>query len=78
MGHANSRLTPFGRRLLVDRVMVWGWSVAAGAGAHPRKSQSGRFYLRQGRPIGVDCTNSGRWARCRGTARVDVGCANRR
>jgi len=29
VGHASSRLTPFGRRLLVDRVEVGGWSVAA-------------------------------------------------
>lgn len=31
MGHANARLTPAGRRLLVDRVRVAGWSVTAAA-----------------------------------------------
>ena len=33
MGHANSRLTPLGRRLLVDRINECGWSVAAAAEA---------------------------------------------
>ena len=33
MAHRNARLTPFGRRLLVDRVLVMGWSAAAVADA---------------------------------------------
>ena len=33
MAHGSSRLTPFGRKLLVDRIRVWGWSVAAAAEA---------------------------------------------
>lgn len=31
MAHRNAKLTPFGRRLLVDRIVVLGWSVPAAA-----------------------------------------------
>ena len=33
MGYRNSRLTPFGRRLLVDRIETLGWPVASAAAA---------------------------------------------
>ena len=33
MAHTAARLTPFGRRLLVDRIEVLGWPVAHGAEA---------------------------------------------
>ena len=33
MGYRNARLTPFGRRLLVDRIEVLGWPVASAAAA---------------------------------------------
>ena len=47
MGHANSRLTPFGRRLLVDRISVWGWSVAAAAEAAGVSRQTAYKWLRR-------------------------------
>lgn len=47
MGHANSRLTPFGRRLLVDRIRVWGWSVAAAAEAAGVSRQTAYKWLRR-------------------------------
>ena len=33
MAHRRARLTPFGRRLLVERVLVLGWSAAEAATA---------------------------------------------
>ena len=47
MGHASSRLTPFGRRLLVDRVEVGGWSVAAAAEAAGVSRQTVYKWLRR-------------------------------
>lgn len=47
MGHANSRLTPFGRKLLVDRIRVGGWSVAAAAEAVGVSRQTAYKWLRR-------------------------------
>ena len=33
MGYRNAKLTPFGRRLLVDRIETLGWPVASAAAA---------------------------------------------
>ena len=47
MAHANSKLTPLGRRLLVDRVRVAGWSVAAAAEATGVSRQTAYKWLRR-------------------------------
>lgn len=47
MGHGNPRLTPFGRRLLVDRIRVWGWSVAAAAEAAGVSRQTAYKWIRR-------------------------------
>jgi len=47
MGHANSRLTPYARKMLVDRIRVGGWSVAAAAEAVGVSRQTAYKWLRR-------------------------------
>ena len=47
MGYRNSRLTPFGRRLLVDRIEVLGWSVSSAAAAAGVSRQTAYRWVRR-------------------------------
>ena len=52
MGYRNSRLTPFGRRLLVDRIVTLGWPVASAAAAVGVSRQTAYRWLRRFRAEG--------------------------
>ena len=52
MVHRNARLTPFGRRLLVERVLVHGWSPAAAADAASVSRATVYKWLRRYRELG--------------------------
>lgn len=47
MAKTTARLTPFGRRLLVDRIMVFGWPVASAAAAAGVSRQTAYRWLRR-------------------------------
>lgn len=51
--HANARLTPHGRRLLVDRVECAGWTVRAAAAASGVSSVTAHKWLRRYRTAGA-------------------------
>lgn len=53
MAHRSARLTPFGRRLLVDRVLVHGWSAAAAADAASVSRATVYKWLRRYKELGV-------------------------
>lgn len=53
MAHRNARLTPFGRRLLVDRVVVHGWTPAAVADAASVSRATVYKWLRRYRDLGL-------------------------
>ena len=52
MGYGNSRLTPFGRRLLVDRIVTLGWPVASAAAAVGVSRQTAYRWVRRFRSEG--------------------------
>ena len=52
MGYRNSRLTPFGRRLLVDRIETLGWPVASAAAAVGVSRQTAYRWVRRFRSEG--------------------------
>ncbi|MGH2785674.1 MAG: IS481 family transposase [Actinomycetota bacterium] len=52
MAHRNARLTPFGRRLLVERVVVLGWTPAAVADAASVSRATVYKWLRRYRELG--------------------------
>jgi transposase InsO family protein len=52
MGYGNSRLTPFGRRLLVDRIVTLGWPVATAAAAVGVSRQTAYRWVRRFRSEG--------------------------
>ena len=82
MAHASARLTPFGRRLLVDRIAA-GWTITRAARAGGISRQSGSKWWRRFRlegPAGlVDRSSAVRHqARCHPAATVAKLCALRR
>ena len=52
MGNSKARLTPFGRKLLVDRILVGGWAVAHAAEAVGVSRQTAYRWLRRWREEG--------------------------
>jgi transposase InsO family protein len=54
VGHARAALTPLGRALLVDRVIVQGWSVAAAAESMGISRATAHKWLRRWREEGPD------------------------
>ncbi len=52
MGNSKARLTPFGRRLLVDRILVHGWPVAHAAEAAGVSRQTAYRWLKRFREEG--------------------------
>jgi len=53
MAHSRAKLTPFGRLLLVDRVAVLGWTVAAASEALGVASATGHKWVRRHRQEGL-------------------------
>ena len=53
MAHTTARLTPFGRRLLVDRIEVFGWPVAHAAEAAGVSRQTAHKWLQRWRNEGA-------------------------
>lgn len=53
MAHSRAKLTPFGRRLLVDRVERLGWTVAAASEALGVSSATGHKWCRRYREEGA-------------------------
>ena len=52
MGNSKARLTPFGRKLLVDRFLVKGWAVAHAAEAAGVSRQTAYRWLKRWREEG--------------------------
>ena len=52
MGHRRAKLTVFGRQLLIDRVMVDGWTIARAAEAAGVTRQTGSKWVRRYRELG--------------------------
>ncbi len=56
MAHRTARLNPFGRRLLIDRVLGEGWTVATAAEAQGISRATGHKWVRRFRlegPVGL-------------------------